>query len=194
MEDRWLVRQSLRKQMLEARSAMAASEAGELSRRIGHRLEELEPLRRAKNIMGFASVKNEVDLRPILEQQRGQGKRIFLPRVESAAEMVAVEFRGWEQTAGGPFGIREPLGPAVPAAEIDAILVPGLVFDARGYRLGYGKGYYDRFLAGMEKRVFLCGVCYEFQLIDDSFPDSLDVPVHWIVTEKSELAINWEFF
>ncbi|MDD2509814.1 MAG: 5-formyltetrahydrofolate cyclo-ligase [Syntrophomonas sp.] len=194
MEDRWLRRQSLRKGMLESRNAMSPSEVEEFSRCIGCRLEELEPLRQAKSIMGFAAVKNEVDLRPFLKQQRGQGKRIFLPRVESAGEMAAVEFQGWEQCASGPFGIREPLGKAVPAAEIDVVLVPGLVFDARGYRLGYGKGYYDRFLAGIGERVFKCGVCYEFQLVDDSFPDSLDVPVHWIVTEKSELVVNWEFF
>lgn len=194
MKDRWQTRQTLRKQLLDTRGAMAIDETEEFSRLICRRLEGLDPVQRAESIMGFAAIRREVNLWPLLEQEQNRGKRIFLPRVEQSGEMVAVEFRGWDKTAGGPFGIKEPLGPAASPAEIDVVLVPGLVYDTQGYRLGYGKGYYDRFLALMEEGVFFCGVCYEFQIIDDTLPSPSDVPVHWIVTEKSELAINWGFF
>ncbi len=184
----------MREDALRKRNNLSLAETQEFSSRINAKLMELGPVLKAKSIMGFASIKNEVDLSWFLEKMKTKGKTILLPRVEENENIVAVEFKGWEYTASGPFGIKEPVGPAFPAEEIDVILVPGLVFDPHGYRLGYGKGYYDRFLSRGKTPTFFCGICYEFQLVENVFPHEGDVVLDWIVTEKSEILINGDFF
>ena len=193
-ENRNEERQALRIEMMKRRAAMSQEQVQWLSAAIVTRMADLVPLIRAQRIMVFASINNEVDLRPFIQQQAEQGKIIFLPRTNKDGNLDAVEFKGWENTKTGAFGICEPQGEETDIAQIEAVIVPGLVFDGHGFRLGYGKGYYDRFLCLLASTVFTCGVCYEFQVVDNVYPHIGDVPVHWIVTEKSELAINWDFF
>jgi 5-formyltetrahydrofolate cyclo-ligase len=180
--------------MGDKRASLLPDQVEANSRLISSKLNVLEPLVNARSIMGFANIGNEVDLSFFLEEQADQGKTILLPRMEPQGALAAIEFTGWQHTRPGAFKIREPLGPEISAADIDAVIVPGLVFDGHGYRLGYGKGYYDRFLEGLSNKTFVCGVCYDFQVVDNVCPHAGDIPVHWIVTEKSELAINWDFF
>ncbi|MDD2619432.1 MAG: 5-formyltetrahydrofolate cyclo-ligase [Syntrophomonadaceae bacterium] len=194
MEDLNKQKKSWRSSMLDARRKLTLSEVKGYSSRIIAKLGELEPIKNACTIMAFSSIDNEVDLRPFINDLSCTGKTILLPRVAPGGEIVAVELRDWEQTRVGQLGVREPIGPVFEAAQIDAVLVPGLVFDANGYRLGYGKGYYDRFLNGLNSKVFKCGIAYEFQIIDNIFPHKNDIPVHWIVTERSEIGIDWSFF
>ena len=186
-------KQLLREEMNFRRLHLCSQEVEEFSALIGQKLGELKPCKKARSIMGFASIKNEVNLAIFLEQAAKQGKTILLPRVEKG-NLAAVEFQGWQSTTRGAFGIREPVGSPYPPKDIDVVLVPGLVFDFQGHRLGYGKGFYDRFLAALPDTTFICGVAYEFQIVKDIRPHGQDVPVNWIVTEKSELAFNWDFF
>ena len=187
-------KKQLRMEMNERRGQMAAAQVKDLSQQIQQRVEELYPMQEAHHIMAFASINNEVDLMPLLENWRQEGRTILLPRVEAKGRLVAVEWTGWDEIQAGPFGIREPLGEAFDPLHIDAVLVPGLVFDYKGYRLGYGKGYYDRFLPQLSDPAFICGVCYEFQVVENVFPHQQDVPMHWIVTDHSELVIIWDYF
>lgn len=184
----------LRQRMLQLRGSLSPLQVMEMSQQVVNKLNELEPLRRARTIMGFSAIKNEVNLEGLFEQQLLQGKKILLPRVENRNDIAAVEFKGWEQCCHSQFGIREPLGEQFPEERIDVVLVPGLVFDGKGYRLGYGRGYYDRFLAKLGEKVFKCGICYNFQVVDDVFPHQNDIPLHWIVTDKSELLIDGDYF
>ena len=187
-------KKQLRTEMKHRRDQMAAAEVQHCSQQIRQRVEELNPMQEAQNIMAFASINNEVDLMPLMEKWRQQGRTILLPRVEAKGRLVAVEWTGWDEIQAGPFGIREPLGEAFDPLHIDAVLVPGLVFDYKGYRLGYGKGYYDRFLPQLSDPAFICGVCYEFQVVENIFPHQHDIPMHWIVTDHSELVISWDYF
>ncbi len=189
-----LTKDALRRKIMAERDKLSPDKVKELSSKIACKLEKLEPIRAAKVIMGFASIRNEVDLSPFFEKAKKVNKILLLPRVEEGGIIEAVEFTGWENMVKGPFGIKEPLGKVYAPENIDVVLVPGLVFDGNGYRLGYGRGYYDRFLKRLRKRTFICGVCYEFQVVENVFPHENDIPVHWIATEKSELAIDWHYF
>lgn len=164
------------------------------SQAIADKLNELVPLGAARTIMGFCPIKNEVDLSYYLNRQWTKGKTILLPRINQVGELEAVKYGGDNSLTPGSYGILEPRGEAVQPNDVDAVLVPGLVFDGKGYRLGYGKGYYDRFLSTLPKKVFICGVCYEFQVVDNVCPHENDIPMHWVVTDKSELVIDWDFF
>ncbi len=187
-------RKMLREQMAQKRASLLPVQAEEYSQQIIEKLWALNPIVNARAVMVFASMGNEVNLDILIKDWVNRGNTILLPRVEPGRRLVAVEFKGWQHTQCSAFGIREPQGEAVDPADIDVVIVPGLVFDGRGYRLGYGKGYYDRFLKLLTADTFKCGVCYDFQVIDDISPHVNDVPVHWIVTEKSELAVDWDFF
>jgi len=180
--------------MKHNRNRMTDQEVKESSQRIALRVLELEPVRRSKTVMGFASINNEVDLWSLLDLLKDKGKTILLPRVAKTRNIEAVEYTSSQQLCRSTYGILEPGGQSFPIRDIDVVLVPGLVYDAKGYRLGYGAGYYDRFLPGLRKDAFICGICYEYQVVDDIHPCGGDVPVHWIVTDKSELVIDWDFF
>jgi len=183
----------LRNEMKKLRQELDPAARQQASQKIANCLSELGPIQKAQTIMGFAPIQNEVDLIPFLESRYQQGQTILLPRVEDG-KLVAVEWTSWQNTALSAFGIREPLGPAYPLEKIEVVLLPGLAFDGNGYRLGYGKGYYDGFLPLLKQDAFKCGVCYEFQVVDNIFPHAGDIPMHWIVTEKSELLIDGDFF
>lgn len=183
----------LRKTILAARSLLSPDQVKESSRRIAKRLKELEPLQSARVVMAYSSIRNEVDLWPYLEGLLEQGKTVLLPRVEGET-LAAVQFEGRERCLTSSFGISEPCGSKHPLEKIEAVLVPGVAFDGKGHRLGYGRGFYDRFLQKLSPSVFLCGIAYEFQIVDSVFPEESDIPMHWIVSEKSEVAVDMRFF
>ncbi|HZK44421.1 MAG TPA: 5-formyltetrahydrofolate cyclo-ligase [Syntrophomonadaceae bacterium] len=187
------IRKQLRQDMIAKRNELSLARVQQYSETICKKLLELPDVENARSIMGFSNFGNEVQLMPFLESQI-PSKKILLPRVEKGGEMVAVEFTSWDNIKSGPFGIKEPIGEPYDLQMIDVVIVPGLVFDANGYRLGYGKGYYDRFLKGLRKDAFLCGVGFDFQIIADINPHESDLPVHWVVTEKSEIVVNWDHF
>lgn len=194
MDDLIRQKNTWRRSMLMSRRQLTNEQVKQYSAGIITRLDELEPIKNARSIMAFFPINNEVNLLPFIERKLHEGRTILLPRIESEGEMLAVELKDWAATRTGQFGIREPIGPGYEPAAIDVVLVPALVFDGHGYRLGYGKGYYDWFLRSLNPKAFKCGIAYEFQVIDNVFPHRQDVPVHWIVTEKSELGIDWNFF
>lgn len=187
-------REAIRTNMKQRRSKLSRDEVLSLSRNIADKLYLLEPIKTARCIMGFVSIGNEMDLKPFLNWAAENGKTVLLPRVEEDGNISAVKLEAWDNMKPGKLGVYEPQGEAQPIKDIDVVLVPGLAFDYQGYRLGYGKGYYDRFLSHLEKKTFLCGISYEFQVVSDVHPYQWDVPVHWIVTDRSELVINWAFF
>jgi 5-formyltetrahydrofolate cyclo-ligase len=186
-------RETLRCEMKNKRQTLDMEQRRRASQMIARRLNELMPIQKARTIMGYAAIQNEVDIDLFLEEQRLQGKTILLPRVK-ANQLEAVEWKEWNETAVSSYGIREPSGENYSLSEVDVVLVPGLAFDGNGFRLGYGRGYYDRFLPNLRPDAFKCGISYEIQVVDSIFPHAEDIPMHWIVTEQSELVIKWDFF
>lgn len=186
-------KQQIRNAMDQQRMCLSAAEVMLRSQRIAATLAQLKPVQDARVIMGYCSIRNEVDLTPFLQAVQQQGKTVLLPRVVDHQVMEAVPLDSGNLIAGS-LGIPEPEGIVYDPAQIDVILIPGLAYDYQGYRLGYGRGYYDRFLSGIGNNVFRCGVCYEFQVVETIGPHGNDIPVHWIVTDKSELVLDWSYF
>ena len=137
---------------------------------------ELDEYQRATSVMAFVGFGGEPDTDPLFARLKVEGKRLLLPRVDPSG-IVAVD--GDSPTTVSKFGVTEPIGPPVDAGEIDFVIVPGLAFTTAGDRLGYGQGYYDRFLPTVSAPAV--GVCFVDQLVDEMPLAPHDVRVDTVI-------------
>lgn len=181
-------RHALRRRMRDERRALPEEEVARHSAAVCALLAAIEELGRARAVMGYRAIEGEVRLDQFLACCWRRGQEVLLPRVEAGSdEMVAVPWRPGEALRPGPFGILEPGGRPWPPESIDAVLVPGLAFDRHGNRLGYGKGYYDRFLARVRPGTWVCGVAHRRQLVDCIPARPGDIRIPRLVTEEGLL-------
>ena len=131
------------------------------------------------NCFCYLSYSAEAGTDTLVEALQARGVRVFAPRVEGS-EMVAVAIG--EDYAISKWGIREPLGEAY-TGEIDCIVLPLLAVDKKGNRLGYGGGYYDKFLS-KHKQAVTVAYCYDFQVINSVPIEETDESVQYIATDK----------
>jgi len=154
------------------------------SAQIRTRLKEQEFWRKASSILFFASLPDEVDLWPLLEETLAAGRIAALPRYNPVINDYQACRVQHPQTEVGPgqFGIREPKAGCVeiPVERLGLILVPGIAFDVRGGRLGRGRGFYDRLLAGIPGTK--CGVTFDEQIVEVVPTGKLDVRMNFILT------------
>lgn len=179
-------KRTLRQQMLARRRALSRESWLEASRQAQHTIVNLAEFSRAECIALYSPVHNEVDTAQILQASYSASKRTLYPAV-CGQDMVLRQVDHLEQLTRGCFGVLEPCGPGSEhlADEADLIIVPGVVFDPSGHRIGYGKGFYDRFLQHPGLRATLIGLCHDFQLIDGNLPaDRHDIRMDIIVTEQ----------
>lgn len=139
---------------------------------------------RVKTFFVYRSFRDEAETGELIASLKAMGKIVLSPRVEGS-EMVAVEDKG--RYALSRFGIEEPVGEAYRGG-IDVTVLPLLAVDGAGHRLGYGGGYYDRFL--QEKETLKVGYCYEFQVLDEVPFEACDVTVDLICTEAGMRAVK----
>ena len=159
----------LRSQYRSRRDRVGARERDQASWLVCSALSEAEEVGSAQVIAGYIAFAGEIDLRECLQEFRDRGKQVVVPRVTGPGEMEFAPFSTWESLRRGSFGILEPVGPAVALEAIELFLVPGLAFDRRGHRLGFGKGYYDRVLPASGAAVAV-GVGYGWQISPDPLP------------------------
>ncbi|MFO7274316.1 MAG: 5-formyltetrahydrofolate cyclo-ligase [Bacillota bacterium] len=179
-------KRELRRRMIAARQALDPAErarAGLLAQRAVLAAPEWA---RAHTVLLYMPVRGEVDTAALAEAGRLAGKRLLLPRVEQGDRLLRLHL--WDGTAAqlvpGAYGIPEPRPdlPQVAPAVVDLVIVPGVAFDRRGYRLGYGGGYYDRLLPELAHAVRI-GLGYGFQLVDLLPAEPHDVRLDALATE-----------
>ena len=128
----------------------------------------------------YYSFGSEADTHRLIDALLGLGKRVSLPHVEGDG-MSAVPYRRGDVLRRGAFGVPEPAGQAC-GGDIEVVIVPLLAVNSSGYRLGYGGGYYDRYLKGCT--ALKVGVAYDFQLTDEFKEDEWDEPLDMLITER----------
>ena len=190
METKKEIRSRLKKQ----RSLMSADECRSMSHEIYKRLIALELDRDYDNILLYSAIRNEVNTDEYFACLINKAKRIYYPRV-CGDEMSFYRVRCLDELNCGSFNINEPdmTDEYTKAAGRALMIVPGLGFSYTGYRIGYGKGFYDRYLSSFTKRdtVTAVGVGYDFQLLGNvTFEDEYDVPLDGVITDKREVFID----
>lgn len=178
----------LRRKMLGQRQRLTTDQVKIWSQQVSQCMLKDPLFQQARTIMGYASFRNEVDLSPLLGRSLMQGKQLLLPVTDWEKQQilpVAVE-RYPADLRPGRYGILEPARDQKlwPLEAIDLVLVPGVAFDFQGYRLGYGRGFYDRFLTQLPRHTKIVGVAFNFQLVPTVFPEKHDVPLPVIITER----------
>lgn len=173
----------IRQQLLLRRKQLDEALWLELSLRIQQRLLDSECFSRAETLALYSPINKEVQTGTLLNVARMHDKRICFPRVCGDA-LQFVEFGPAAELQLGAFGVAEPVGKVVLSAQqIDLVVVPGVAFDRDGFRLGYGKGFYDRELSRMTSSTICVGLCYEFQLCDTLPVEAHDQQLDYVVTE-----------
>lgn len=178
-------KEEARRLMKELRGKLSDRERREYNEVICRKVLALPVMEEAEWFFPFVSYGTEVDTLGLIDEVLRQGKRkVALPRVEGR-EMEFYRIHSREELAPGYRGILEPVGMEKAQAEHGVMLLPGLAFDLQGNRVGYGGGYYDRYL-GCHRGAGLCtvAVAYDFQVVEWLEAEGFDQRPDMLVTEK----------
>ncbi|MDX1623839.1 MAG: 5-formyltetrahydrofolate cyclo-ligase [Gemmatimonadota bacterium] len=185
----------LRREVLERRRSLSPEERSRRSTAIARRLLSLSPWTEAGVVHAFVGIDGEVETLPLLREALAAGKRVVCPRVVwRERRLESLEIGTLDELVESDRGLMEP-DPARARRvredeRIDLVLVPGVAFDRAGGRIGYGAGFYDRFLETTEaERV---GLAFSLQVIDTVPTEPHDAPVDRIVTEEEAIVCRSE--
>jgi len=171
----------LRERLKQSRRALAPVQRFEFDRAIHARLPaHADP---AGTVFCYISAGDEVNTHPVIDHLRQSGKTVLVPKIVNFDRMIAVRFTGWADLRVGQLGILTPDTDEEWHSGVDLCLTPGLGFTLDGSRIGYGKGYYDKWFAD-HPHCARTALCYECQIVDDIPTTDTDVRVQKIITER----------
>lgn len=179
-----LTKKEIRQQVLKMRRDMTEDQVAELSQLICNRIRETEAYKEAEKICLYMPIDNEVDVTLLAQQAWTEGKSLWLPKTNG----TLMEFFKFDQDTSfvtGPYGVLEPVSEEM--LQIDGrtlVLMPGVAFSADGGRIGYGSGYYDKYLHGHSECKTIA-VCYRFQIMDELPIEEHDVKPDEIIYENA---------
>ncbi len=174
----------LRREIGKKKRALTAREIEARSAALAEKLFATALYRQAGSLYAYLAFNQEVRTRPIIERAWADGKRVAVPKV-IGDEMVFIWIDGFDALAPqGPFNIPEPVSDGPVADDRSAlVLMPGLAFDAAGNRVGYGGGYYDRYLAAHPGHATVA-LCYDFQLYDRLDAEAHDIRADMVICDR----------
>ena len=179
-------RQRIREEMLRKRDSIPSAVRHELSRIINTRTIDFIETQAINTVMLYLSIQSEVDTHDLLVYLLRTNKIALAPAIEAKHLVPRRISNTSTQLVRHRYGMLQPdqdVCPKFPLNQIDLIIVPGIAFDLKKYRIGYGGGYYDRFLPKCPQATWV-GLAFEDQLIRDTLPQSWDVALHFIFSEK----------
>ena len=177
-------KRDIRRSVLHERDALLEEDRRARSGAITERVMALPELRSTRTVMAFWSFGSEVDTSGLIEALHAAGKRVVLPRVDGR-EVAAVVYVPGDPTAATSFGAMEPMSAEiVRPTEIDVVIAPGVAFDRNGGRVGYGGGFYDRFLRTVRADTPVIGLAFAVQLVEEVPRGEHDRLVDVVVTEE----------
>lgn len=184
-----MTKAELRKQARARREAMSPEDCARRSRAIFDRVVDAPFYREARTVLAYMSFRNEVDTVALARRALDDGKRLCVPLTDPATlTMKVIAVTNLERGLSvKTFGLLEPTATGdneIDPTSVDLVLVPGLLFDRSGHRLGFGAGYYDRFIAASRCRATV-GLAYEWQVVEALPVDPWDMRLSRVVTERA---------
>ena len=180
-----MTKDQIRKKILEERLALSLERVHSLSLTIQQKIVLLPLWKKAQRVGLYSPVKNEVETRFLFTKALEEAKNVYFPRVEQGVQYYEVNDPADLQK--GAWGVLEPKHGCVtlpPNTRLDLVIIPGIGFSSQGFRLGYGRGFYDRFLTSFTGATM--GLAYEFQMIPSIPIDLWDCRLQYVMTEKKE--------
>jgi 5-formyltetrahydrofolate cyclo-ligase len=178
----------LRSRLRAVRNAIPGDERLALGRSVQDRLIATKAFADVGTVLLFYSFGSEIPTAGIIQRSLDAGKRVFLPLLE-AGEMIAAELRPGDSLAATTYGPKEPPNRvAVDPANVGLVVAPGLGFDLDGYRLGYGGGHYDRYLATLPPGTPRVGIAFHQQIVDELPREPGDERLDLIVTDRDVIV------
>lgn len=173
-------KKALRSAIRAQKRAMTEEEIQLRSQKLGEKFLASDAYRNAKTIYGYLPYNQEVRTTPMLAQALKDGKRVAVPKVYGE-EMKFIYLDDLSQVEKGYAGIPEPIADEPIADDQTAlVLMPGMAFDPQGHRIGYGGGFYDKFLCAEPGHPTLA-LCYEFQMLPHLETEEHDIPVDYVI-------------
>ncbi len=182
-------RQSLRKQFLARRDSLTTQEIITKSKEVKKHLFSFDCFMNARGVLFYVSFGSEVITHDMIRDTLRTDKVVSVPYINKFKNTISIsQLLDFDNDLrNGTYNILEPVDEAkriVSPSSLDVIIIPGLLFDRRGFRLGYGKGFYDVFLAALPERVQKIGLAFEAQVTDLINENNCDIPVDFLITEK----------
>ncbi|MCI5649066.1 MAG: 5-formyltetrahydrofolate cyclo-ligase [Fusicatenibacter sp.] len=175
-------KQSIRREVFARRKMADETEITAKSDLIFQKLIQLPEFLKAEYFFAYMDFKKEVMTAKMIEKAFALGKKVAVPKVEGE-NMIFYEICDFSRLESGYFGIPEPEGCKECTAQSGFLLVPGVAFDTQRHRIGYGKGFYDRYLAA-HPEFFKAAVAFEFQLFDEVPYEKTDILPDLLITEN----------
>lgn len=185
----------LRRSIIEKRDSIEPSLRTEKNKLIKERLTELKEFREAMVILLYASFRSEPDTHGLIKECLLTGKRVFLPRVnKEKRELEIREIISFDQLKESTWGIPEPPedSPLRDINDAELIIIPGVAFDRRGGRIGYGAGYYDKLLSGLKKKVPVIAIAYDEQIVKEIPLEPHDKLVDLVITDREVIYCGYK--
>ncbi|MCX7904808.1 MAG: 5-formyltetrahydrofolate cyclo-ligase [Caloramator sp.] len=184
------MKKELRREMIKKRLEMSKEDVEEKSNKIMDKIINILQEKKINNIMLYFPIKNEVSTEKLALFCFERGIGVIYPKsIIETYTILPCQIKSFNDLEEGEYGIPEPKTyEIVDKKDIDIVIVPGVAFSRLGYRLGYGAGYYDRFLSDYKGTKI--GVCYAFQICDSVFNEVYDVKMDAIVTELEIFEFN----
>ncbi len=184
-----LTKAQLRESCLARRAALTTAKRRQMSAAIAKHVCAMPAFQDSQTVMLYMALPQEAQTAAILAESRYQGKRVTVPVVKPCGLVAAELPTGQLQFQPGPFDIPEPAVSTaiIPPEDINCVMVPGIAFDRRGARLGFGKGYYDRFLCQLPATTHVCGLAFSVQIVQHVPDLPHDVRMQSLVTDQGVL-------
>ncbi|WNY26849.1 5-formyltetrahydrofolate cyclo-ligase [Methanolapillus ohkumae] len=185
------MKQKIRNELRYKRERMSKTDVFAKSKHIAEALLSSGLFQKAESVFAYMDVRNEVHTAPFIRECLERKKKVALPKT-IGSEMIFYPIDDLDNLVKGDFGIMEPdsiKSALVVPDENSLIIVPGIGFDRLGNRLGYGVGYYDKYLS-KNKYMHLIGICFEEQLVGKIPAEDTDIPMDSVLTEKEWIFIK----
>lgn len=173
-------KKTLRSNILKIRDSLSPEEVSMRSKSVERRLFDNVHFKDAKTVAFYIPKGNEVDTREMIERALEEGKEVLVPVTNSEVSMC--KFTSFDDLISGKFGVPEPKERVPKDHMAELVLVPGVVFGLCMHRIGYGKGYYDKYFKN--SKAYRVGICYDFQVMDELPRHEHDIPMNEIITDK----------